>query len=152
MKIKYIGLFCCFLLIFILHGCASGLGLGSSNVKITFSSEDNINDGVLLPVDIIACDDVLSSSVLGVGPDSWFGDPLRDRLTGDNIHRLAISGGSSRSVKVNVTKSTKKIIVYADYELSTERMDQQIVISSENLGMFTSYKIQLNEMRMELLP
>jgi predicted component of type VI protein secretion system len=123
----------------------------ATKVIISFESTQNVNDGVLLPVDVIAGDEQMASMVLGIGPDAWFADPLRDRLSGEQIHKLAISGNDTREITVHLSETTRRIIVYADYDRLTERAGQQIVIIPESIGFSKTYTIRLKDTKMEML-
>lgn len=136
-------------LIFGLLAC--GLPTQYSDITVTLDPQQEINDGVLLPVDILAVDAGTSESALSIGPDNWFGEDLRERLTGDEIKRLAITGGDSKSVQVKIPKGVNKIIIFADFENNSDRVGQQIVIVPEKLNFLSKYKIQVNENRMELV-
>jgi len=122
-----------------------------TTVVVSLEPVENVNDGVLLPVDIIAGDEQLASMVLGIGPDAWFVDPLRDRLSGEQIHKLAVSGEKVREISVNLSENTQRIIIYVDYDRNNERMGQQVVINPESIGFSKTYNIRLGETKMEML-
>lgn len=120
-----------------------------STVTLDFQSIKDINDGALLPVDIVTVEKSVSDSVLEIGPDNWFGNGLRDRLTGEEIKHLAIKGGSTRQVKIKVPSEVEKIIIYADYENNIDRAGQQVVILPARFNFLPIYKINLKESKME---
>ena len=134
----------------VLSGCA--MPKGFSDVTIMLESEGSINEGVLLPVDILVANDGLASSALGIGPDDWFGAELRDRLTNEEVQRLAIRGGTTRNVKVSIPEDVRRVIIFADYENNNERFGQQIVITPEKLNFFPKYRVRIRDNRMELVP
>ena len=155
MKQWRMGIMLCMVGLVVLSGCAVKQQVNKllrvTRVTISLEPRGNVNDGILLPVDIMAVDTQLGATILGIGPDAWFGDPLRDRLSGDQIHRLAISGENARKIKINLAENTRRIIVFADYDRSDERMEQQVVIIPESIGFYKTYNIQLGEIKMEML-
>lgn len=135
--------FCCLFL----SGC---LAPKTSTITLLFSADREINENVLLPLDIVVVDKSLSETILDIGPDAWFGDSLRDRLVGEEVHHLAIKGGSTREVSVEVPGETNKVIIYADYENNIDRLGQQIVISPEQSTFSPSYEVIIKDNNMEL--
>ena len=154
MSLKKLGVLC-LILVLLFSGCTVKRTvkklLQVTTVVISLEPRGCVNDGVLLPVDIIVGDEQLGASVLGIGPDAWFDDPLRDRFAGDQIHRLAISGENTRKVTVHLAEGTRRIIIFADYDQSDERSEQQVVIIPESIGFYKTYTIQLGEFKMEML-
>jgi len=141
---------CLFCLIAIgLSACVSGPHL--TDITIRLVPAKKINEGVLLPVDILTVDSSLSATALGIGPDNWFGEDVRDRLTDDEIKRLAISGGNTKSVSLKVPENIHKVIIFADFENNSDRVGQQIIIAPEKLRFLPKYKININEDQMELV-
>ncbi len=125
-------------------------GCGGRTVKIAFQADNHINEGVLLPVDIIAVQDSAVESVLDIGPETWFGHRMRERLiSGKELFTFALSGGAKRKVKISVPKENKRVLVYADYENSEERDDQQVVITPSGWH-FGYYLIKVTGHAMEL--
>jgi hypothetical protein len=140
----------CMLFLIVLGLSACSLPAQYTDINIILDPAKDINDGVLLPLDVLAIDAGSSEAALGVGPDNWFGEDLRDRLTGDEIKRLAISGGIEKSVLVKISEGVNKIIIFADFENNSDRVGQQIVIVPEKLNFLSKYRIKINEDTMEL--
>ncbi len=137
-------------IVFSLNACAKSPHF--SDVTLYFESDPYINDNVLLPVDVVIVDRSLAETILEIGPDNWFGDTLRDRLVGDEVHHLAIKGSSQRQVEVTIPEETTKVIIYADYENNLDRPGQQIVISPEKTKFQRRYNVKIQNNKMELAP
>ncbi len=123
------------------------VGSGCSTLKVRMKAEDRINNDVLLPVDIIVVSESMQNEVMEIGPEEWFGHSLRERLTEIELHSLAISGGEKRKVKVKRKSRSQKVIVYADYDNSTDRNKQQVIIVPKKFRRTHCVEIMENEMR-----
>jgi hypothetical protein len=110
----------------LLVGCGK-----SSSLMLTVEAEPRINDGVLLPMDIMAVSEAKTDQILEIGAEDWFGDPLRDSLrpgaTG-NIQRLAISSDSKKVVEIKLAEDVERVVIFADFETATDRESQEIII------------------------
>jgi hypothetical protein len=122
-----------------------------SDITLILDPASEINEGVLLPVDILAVDSVISSKALEIGPDNWFGEDVRDRLTDGEIQRLAIKGGEEKKVSVKVNKSVHRIIIFADFENNSEAAGQQAIIIPEKFRFRPTYTILINDNSLELV-
>jgi len=140
-----------FLFIFpgFIMGCAMNYKLKPTQITLFIEAGPHINGGVLLPLDIIVVDASLSDLILDIGPEVWFGHSSRDRLVKKELRRFAISSGEIREIKVDVTRKTKRIIIYADYENDMDRNGQQLVIEPKRWHF--NYTIHIGLNKMELL-
>ena len=103
----------------------------SSHLMVTIVSEPDINDGVLLPMDIMAVNESKTDQILEIGPEDWFGDPLRESMrpgAKGNIQRLAIGADATKEVEIALGEDVERVIVFTDFETSTDRESQEIVI------------------------
>ena len=132
-----------------LSGCA---GPKYTDVTLSIKADTSINDGVLLPIDVIAVDESKAESVLSISPEEWFGNDMRERLTSEEIQKLAVKGGGARTVNVRVRSEVGRIIIYADYENTSERDRQQIIIFPKKEQFRGTYSIQVQKNRLELTP
>ncbi len=114
-----------------LTGCATKPEL----ITIHLTADRHINDGVRLPVDIIAVEGSGEASFMGsvmkIGPEAWFGHSKRDQLSRRDYVPLAISGGETREETLKLNEEIKRVIVYADFENNKERDTQQVIIIPE---------------------
>ena len=136
----------------LLGGCAGPTAPQFDDVTLNLQAAEAINDGVLLPIDIMAVNEIKADAVLAVAPDLWFGNEQREKLTPEEIQKVAIRGGGKRQVTVRVPSLAGKIILYADYENSNERAAQQIIISPLKGGFHEKYEILIQANRLELKP
>jgi hypothetical protein len=147
---RHMGNFIRLLLVCIaLTGCG---GPKYTDVTLAIKADTSINDGVLLPIDVIAVDESKAQSVLSVSPEEWFGNDIRERLTSEEIQKLAIKGGGTRTLNVRVRSDVGRIIIYADYENTSERDRQQIIIFPKNERFQGKYSILVQKNRLELAP
>jgi hypothetical protein len=95
-----------------------------------FFSEKKINDGILLPVDIILVNDAMGQEILKIGPEDWFVSEKRKTLVSDKeIIHLALKSGEYKKRKyVILNNDVNKAIIYADYDSQYSRKSQQIII------------------------
>ena len=134
--------------LFMLAGCGK-----SSNLMVTIVSEPDINDGVLLPMDIMAVSEEKTDQILEIGPEDWFGDSLRDSMRPGgkgNIHRLAIDADSKKVIEVTLAEDVERVVVFADFETSTDRESQEIIIVPT--GMFKNkivIDVETSKMRIQ---
>ncbi len=141
----------CLALAMTLTGCASG-PTRPTDVTLEFKAGNSINNGILLPIDVMTVDQDKASAILGISPDEWFGNPMREQLTPDEIHKLAIRGGGERVIRVKVNPRTGKIILYADYESTSQRDLQRLVIDAEKKSLEDTYLINVKQNQLELTP
>lgn len=97
------------------------------SAKVLFYAEPQINEGLLVPVDIIATTRDKSKEIIGIGPDEWFSSKLRESMNEDQLLRLAIRNGETRKVKFKGPKGTDAFIVFADFQGIVDRDRQQQV-------------------------
>jgi hypothetical protein len=134
--------------LFMLVGCGK-----SSSMMVTIVSEPDINDGVLLPMDIMAVNEDKTDQILEIGPEDWFGDSLRDSMrpgAKGNVHRLAIDADSKKVVEVKLAEDVERVVVFADFETSTDRESQEIIIVPT--GMFKNkvvIEVETSKMRVQ---
>jgi len=146
-------LFCLVMLGLILSACGAKNLLPPKQLSMTIhvAADVNVNDGVLLPLDILFVENDKADAALAVGPDKWFGEDLRERLTNDEIRRLAIRSGDRKDVQISYPDSVKKIIIFADYENNNDRFGQQLLITPDNFKFKNSYHVNIHGNRMELV-
>jgi hypothetical protein len=132
-----------------LSGCG---GPKYTDVTLDINADSSINEGVLLPIDVIAVNESKAESVLSISPEEWFGNDMRERLTSEEIQKLAIKGGGTRNVTVKVRSEVGRIIIYADYENTSGRDRQQIIIFPKKAEFLNKYSIQVRKNRLELTP
>lgn len=136
----------------VLSGCASPLTPSSTDVTLSLQADVPINDGVLLPIDIMATNEIKAEAILGIPPGLWFGSDIREHLTKEEIHKLAVRGGETRSIAVTIGHGIERIIVYADYEHTSGREGQQLIISPRKSWFSKNYLISVRNNRLELMP
>ncbi len=103
-----------------------------AQVKLVFHCEDNINQGLLLPVDIISVSKGEEKSILQIGPDAWFESEYRETLPDTKLIKLALNNGAIQEVKIDVSRKNDEIvIIFADYRDVIEQDAQQIIIYPE---------------------
>jgi hypothetical protein len=146
---KFFGLF---LVAMALSACAAPLKPNYTDVTLSLQADVPVNDGVLLPIDIITINENKAEAVLAISPDLWFGNDMRERLTAEEIQKFAVRDGGSRNITVRVPSETGKIIIYADYENTSEREGQQIIIFSGKDRFRDTYMIRVHNNRLELMP
>lgn len=147
--IKKLGI--CLALAMTLTGCASGPPR-PTDITLQFKAESPINSGILLPIDVMTVDQNKASAILSISPDEWFGNPMREQLTPDEIHKLAIRAGGERVIQVKVNPQSGKIILYADYEGTSQRDLQRLVIDAEKGSLEDTYLINVKLNQLELTP
>ena len=129
---RYVTILFCWLLL--AAGCASTdnteADFGRVPTRtITFSCDRQINQGQLLPVDIIYVARYhLPGAVISIGPDHWFDHIERERW--EQRQTLSLSGESEKTVTLNPLwlKETQFLIVYADFKDVSAPYPQQIVL------------------------
>jgi len=139
-----------FLVGMVLSGCAAQARPKYTDVSLSLQADAPINDGVLLPIDVIAVNEIKADAVLSVSPEEWFGNDMRERLTSEEIQKFAIKDGGNRIIDVRVPSEVGRIIVYADYENTSERERQQIIIFPGKDRFKSNYSIRIQKNRLEL--
>jgi predicted component of type VI protein secretion system len=135
-----------------LTGCAAPTTPRYTEVAMSLKADVPINDGVLLPIDIITVNEIKADAVLAISPEVWFGNEMRERLTPEEIQKFAVKDGGTRKIDVRVPSDTGRIIVYADFENTSERQKQQIIIVPGKERFRDSYLIRVHNNRLELMP
>jgi hypothetical protein len=135
-----------------LSGCAYPLTPSSTDVTLSLQADVPLNDGVLLPIDIIATNEIKAEAILGIPPGLWFGSDMREHLTKEEVHKLAVRGGETRDIAVTIGHGIGRIIVYADYENTSGREGQQLIISPRKSWFSKNYLISVRNNRLELMP
>jgi len=104
--------------------------IGKINTRsIVFTCEPHINQGLLLPVDVIYITKYRSlREVTSIGPDDWFNTSKREAW--ETKQTLSLSGGDTRSLKLDKQwlKNTKVIVIFADFKDVKEPNPQQMII------------------------
>jgi hypothetical protein len=119
---------------------------------LSLQADVPLNDGVLLPIDIIATNEIKAEAILGIPPGLWFGSDMREHLTKEEVHKLAVRGGETRDIAVTIGHGIGRIIVYADYENTSGREGQQLIISPRKSWFSKNYLISVRNNRLELMP
>ncbi len=101
-------------------------------LTLNFKAAPVINSEVLLPVDVIVTPDPVMKDIVRIGPEDWFGHQTREALLDDELYPLAIAGGGERTKKVVLGEDISKVIIYADFEDTIEREDQQLLINCDD--------------------
>lgn len=135
-----------------LSGCAAPTTPRYTEVAVSLKADAPINDGILLPIDIITVNELKADAVLAISPELWFGNEMRERLTTEEIQKFAVKDGGTRKIDVRVPSDTGRIIIYADYENTSERAKQQIIIFPGKERFRDSYLIRVHNNRLELMP
>ncbi len=135
-----------------LAGCAAPSAPRYTDVAVSLKADVPINDGVLLPIDIITVNELKADAVLAISPEVWFGNEMRERLTPEEIQKFAVKDGGTRKIDVRVPSDTGRIIIYADFENTSERVKQQIIIVPGKERFRDSYLINVHNNRLELKP
>ena len=124
------------------------MSCASKTLTLKFTADPVINSDVLLPVDVIVTPDPVMKKVLNIGPEDWFGHRSRDILIGDELFPMAISGGTERIKEIPMDENISKIIIYADYEETINREDQQLIINCSDKK--KKYEILIRENHLEM--
>lgn len=129
-----IKIFTAFLALIVLHSC----GLFRSAPKpprvntqvIRFKCDSNINQGMLLPVEVIyvTADNNLKE-VTAIGPDAWFDSKERESWA----HRQTLSLRSGREVRLWLERppETKYIVIFASFFQINDQEAQQVIIEPD---------------------
>ena len=116
-------------------------------ITLNFYSGNHINKDARLSVDIIIVED--SDAILEIGPEDWFGDDKRGTLLkGEQLYKLSFLGNQTQKQKVKVKSSISRIIIFAEYDNSLDREDQQLVLEPKTWNL--NYTILLKDNHMEL--
>jgi hypothetical protein len=97
--------------------------------SITFSCDRRINQGMLLPVDIIYIQRFhMPGEVISLGPDQWFNHIEREKW--EEKQTLSLKGGEEIQVKLNPLwmENTKFLIIFADFKDVNNPYSQQIIL------------------------
>jgi hypothetical protein len=97
--------------------------------SIAFKCDQHINQGLLLPVDIIYLTTYrMPREITSIGPDKWFNSSERDNWV--ERQSLSLKGGETKKLKLNKLwlKNTKLLFVIADFKGVNEPYSQQLVI------------------------
>ncbi|MFP4348321.1 MAG: hypothetical protein ACOC3W_02500 [Thermodesulfobacteriota bacterium] len=99
--------------------------------RITFYCDERINQGQLLPVDVIYIQRYhMPSQVISLGPDQWFDHIERDRW--EEKQTLGLTGGEEKTLQLNRRwlANTKFIVIYADFKDVSVPYSQQIILDA----------------------
>ncbi len=119
----------------LLSGCASSHiheyeDIGTVKTKnITFQCDQHINQGMLLPVDVIYVTRYhMPREITSIGPDKWFNSYERDNWV--ERQSLSLKGGETKELKLNKLwlKNTKFLLVFADFKDVNGPYSQQLII------------------------
>lgn len=99
--------------------------------RIKFKCEKKINQGMLLPVDIIYVTRFrMPREVISVGPNRWFDSLVRENW--EEKQSLSLKGGDEKTVEINRVwlENSKFLIIFADFK-GVKITDQQQIILDE---------------------
>ncbi len=126
---------CCLLAVVLAAGCAStdeddhrDYGLVPTR-SIAFVCDRQINQGQLLPVDVIYIQrHQLPSEVISLGPDHWFDHIQRERW--EEKQTLSLKGGDEKRLELNPLwlRHTRFLVVYADFKDVDAPYSQQLIL------------------------
>ncbi len=136
----------------VLFGCASPLTPTSTDVTLSLQADVPINDGVLLPIDIITTSEIKAEAILSIPPGLWFGSDMRESLSKQEVHKFAVREGEARDITVTIGRGIGRIIIYADYENTNGREGQQLIISPGKSWFRKNYLISVRNSQLELIP
>jgi hypothetical protein len=97
--------------------------------SLTFKCDKQINQGMLLPVDIIYVTRFrMPREVISVGPNQWFDSVVREGW--EEKQSLSLRGGDQKTVELNKgwLEHSKYLIVYADFKGVKTPAYQQIIL------------------------
>jgi len=115
-------------------------------LTINFTAYSFINQGILLPIDIITSKN--STFILEMGPDDWFKNNRKRNAFSNEIQHIAIAGGEKEKVFVYLENDIEYVIIYADYNEVSERCLQEVVIMPQRFRL--NYEIIIKKNKMEL--
>lgn len=105
-------------------GCATGR-------SITFTCDPQINQGQLLPVDIIYVARYQTPrEVIAIGPDQWFNS--EERMQWETRQTLDLKGAETKTIQLNQRwlKDAKLLIIFADFKDVKNPQSQQVIIDN----------------------
>jgi len=150
--ISFIKKFWLFTFYFFITGCAGSCLLPHTpallNKPVVISikaTQNSINNGIALPVDIIYVSD--SDAIRDISPDEWFSpeNAMRKKLKrGKEITTLAVVPGFQKEIPVITKEKIKNIIIYADYNNLNGRDGQEIVIDINRWQLYYTILIKEN--------
>ncbi len=97
--------------------------------SIIFQCDKKINQGMLLPVDVIYITRYhRPREVISVGPNNWFNSLEREKW--ETRQTLSLKGGETKTLELNKLwlKETKLLVIFADFKDVEEPHSQQIII------------------------
>jgi len=117
---------------------------GFITIEIIVPNEQ-INDGIILPVDIIIVKN--TDQILELSPDDWFVSSERETLTDNELYRLAVKNGDSQRLKIKIKPDIERLIIYADYDIKNDFNSQRVIFPVEKFRYYYSvfvgkYKIE----------
>jgi len=120
-------------------------------VKLTFQCDDNVNEDMLLPVDIILVSQSEEKAILQLGPDAWFESEYRNNLTKEQLIKLALKGKEKKEIMVNVPQKESAAIIFADYTQITDQNLQQIIICHHDWRKYKQGYIRVGEHGLQIM-
>jgi len=127
------------IMLFFLGGCGSSSKNSAQiearewkNIRvktIEFICDQHINQGMLLPVDIIYITKYhMPREVIAIGPNKWFESLKRENW--ETKQTLSLKGGEAQTLDLNRLwlKDTKLLIIFANFKNVEGSLSQQIVL------------------------
>ena len=109
-------------------------------INLKFHAQDNINKGALLAIDVIATEN--DNEILAIGPEEWFLNKKRSELVlDDELYIITIKSGETIPVTVRRKTNVKRIVIFAEYGNTSDRLDKQLVLEPGYMNF--SYEIVL---------
>lgn len=99
--------------------------------SITFACDPQINQGQLLPVDIIYVTRYQTPrEIIAIGPDQWFNSS--ERMQWETRQTLGLRGSETKTVHLNQRwlKGAKLLIIFADFKGVKNPQSQQVIIDN----------------------
>jgi hypothetical protein len=97
--------------------------------SIVFQCDKQINQGMLLPVDIIYVTKYRRPrEVISIGPNNWFNSLEREKW--GTRQTLSLKGGEIKTLKLNSLwlKNTKLLVIFANFKDVKDPNSQEIII------------------------
>ena len=120
-------------------------------VKLVFRCADNINEGFLLPVDIISVSQEEEKAILQIGPEAWFESEYRSKLTKEQLVKIAINSGKITEIAIDIPQKKSVVIIFADYMEITEQNPQQLIIHHQKWRGYVTGEISVGKKGLQMM-
>ncbi|MFH1097765.1 MAG: hypothetical protein ABH886_06015 [Candidatus Desantisbacteria bacterium] len=116
-----------------------------TQITLVFRCDNVINEGLLLPVDVILVTQEEEKAILQIGPNAWFESEYRNNLAKEQIVKLALVSGETKEIPIDVSQQKGVAIIFADYTNLTGQDTKQLVIHSPQLRGYATKYIRVGE-------